>query len=106
MERTLDVRSKAREDIRRFHSFIARKVSHRSADEWYVGLILRFRRLAKDAEKWPEADEAGTLGLDLRMLLHGKKPHVYRIIFTIDGDTVNVLRIRHAAQDALTEDDL
>jgi len=46
------------------------------------------------------------LGFDLRMLLYGRGRHVYRILFTIDGDTVNVLRVRHAAQDWLTEDEL
>jgi len=106
VERTLEVRPKARDDIRRIHSFITRKISHHSAAKWYTGLILRFRKLARSAETWPEADEAGTVECDLRMVLFGKRPHVYRILFTIDGDTVNVLRIRHAAQDAITQDDL
>ena len=31
----------------------------------------------------------------MRQLLYGRKPHVYRILFTIEGDVVYVLRIRH-----------
>ena len=30
----------------------------------------------------------------------------YRILFTIDGSTVNVLRILHAAQDRIESDDI
>jgi plasmid stabilization system protein ParE len=66
----------------------------------------RIRTLETRPEMWPLADEAATLGFDLRVLLHGRGRHVYRILFTIDGSTVNVLRVRHAAQDWLTEDDV
>lgn len=33
---------------------------------------------------------------EVRHLLYGRKPNVYRILFTIEGDTVHVLHIRHA----------
>jgi hypothetical protein len=52
------------------------------------------------------ADEAADLGLDLRELLYGRRRDVYRVLFTIDGQTVNVLRVRHAAQDRLTPRDI
>ena len=52
------------------------------------------------------ADEAADLGVELRQLLYGKRRNVYRILFTIEGGTVNVLRIRHAAQDRLTPEDV
>jgi plasmid stabilization system protein ParE len=32
--------------------------------------------------------------------------HVYRILFAFDGQTVTVLRVRHAAQDCLTDEDV
>ena len=37
-----------------------------------------------------------------RHLLHGRKPHVYRIIYTLDERRriVSVLHIRHGARDA------
>ncbi len=62
--------------------------------------------LAKDARSWPEADEAALLELDLRCRTVGRGRHVYRVLFTVDGGTVDVFRIIHAAQDYLTEDDL
>ncbi len=39
---------------------------------------------------------------ELRQLLHGRKPHIYRIIYSIHEPTraVNVVHIRHGAQDS------
>ena len=39
----------------------------------------------------------------MRQLLYGRKPHVYRILFTIEGDAVYVLRIRHGRRRRLDE---
>ncbi len=39
-------------------------------------------------------------------LLYGRRRSAYRILFTIDGQTVNVLRVRHAAQDRLKPGDV
>jgi plasmid stabilization system protein ParE len=41
---------------------------------------------------------------EIRQLLHGPRNDVYRILFTIQGDTVHVLHVRHGAQQHLTED--
>jgi hypothetical protein len=31
-------------------------------------------------------------------LLYGDKPHVYRILFSIEGDIVFILHVRHGAR--------
>jgi hypothetical protein len=54
----------------------------------------------------PAAGEATELGIDLRALMSGRRPHVFRILFTFDAATVTVHRVRHAAQDRLTDDDI
>lgn len=84
---------------------IARTVSVPSAVKWRKQIDTAIRNLATDADQWPEANEAATLGFDLRCRLVGRRRHVYRVLFTIDGSTVNVLRIRHAAMDQITEAD-
>ncbi len=40
--------------------------------------------------------------VELREILFGRRPNVYRVIFLIDGDTVRVLRIRRAQRRPLT----
>jgi hypothetical protein len=36
-------------------------------------------------------------GEEVRVLLSGKRRGVYRVLFTIRGDTVQVLTVRHSA---------
>jgi plasmid stabilization system protein ParE len=106
MARTVCLDPEACDDIRRIAGFIARRVSPVSAARWQNRIESTIGKLETDADMWPEADEAVELNRPLRCVLHGRRPHVYRILYTVDGQTVNVHRIRHTAQDALTEDDL
>jgi plasmid stabilization system protein ParE len=106
MSFTIDIRPLARDDILRVVRRIARTVSPASAARWNNGIFTKINTLSRQPERCPLADEAATLGFDLRVLLYGRGRHVYRILFTIYGNTVNVLRVRHAAQDWLTEDDV
>ena len=77
-----------------------------SAARWNARIVSAIAALAEDADRHPEADEATDLGLDLRCKLFDRRPHVYRILFTIDGKSVNVLRVRHTAEDQVRDDDL
>jgi len=79
----------------------------RAADRWRVGLLtVGVPALETDPNRYPRAEEAADLGIDLRKVLHGRRPHVYRVLFTIDDETVNVHRVRHAAQDRLAPGDV
>ena len=49
----------------------------------------------------PLAPESSRFPFEVRQLLYGRKPHVYRILFTIEGDTVHVLHIRRPRQQLL-----
>jgi len=50
----------------------------------------------------PLAVEASErFGLPIREALYGKRPGVYRILYTVDDDVISVLAIRHSAQDEL-----
>lgn len=48
------------------------------------------------------APENASVPFEMRQLLYGHRPHVYRILFTIEGETVYVLRIRHGRRRRLT----
>jgi plasmid stabilization system protein ParE len=100
------IRPRAYVDIANVVRRISWAISDQSAARWNDGIFAKIDTLQNNPDRWPLADEAAVLGFDLRVLLYGRRRKVYRILFTIDGDTVNVLRVRHAAQDWLTEDDL
>lgn len=93
-------------DLREIVRFISQNVSSGSASRWQARIESAIDRLTTEADQWPEALEATALGIDLREMLHGRRPHVYRVLFTISGNRVTVQRVRHAAQNQLAGDDV
>lgn len=73
-----------------------------AAARWHAGALTAVRSLETNPKRCPLADEAADLGLELRQLLFGRHRGVYRVLFTIDGETVTIHRVRHAAQDRLS----
>jgi hypothetical protein len=51
--------------------------------------------LANSPERRAFAPETDRSPFEVRQLLDGRRPHAYRILFTIRGDVVHVLHIRH-----------
>ncbi|MFY9841639.1 MAG: hypothetical protein WA718_19220 [Terriglobales bacterium] len=56
----------------------------------------------------PPAPESRKLGRQLRHLLYGNRPHVYRVIYEVDErrQALSVLTIRHGARQKLEPSDL
>ena len=107
MTRNIRTTGRAEGDLDRTMLWLTRKYSRRTAGRWHAAILSAIRSLADGAERCPPADEAEALGLDLRELLVRRyRGVVYRVLYTIDGDTVTVHRIRNASQDSLTEHDL
>lgn len=75
---------------------------------WYNGLEHAVLALATHPARGPVAPESRKLKKELRCLLYGKKPHVYRVIYQVDEmrQVVCVLHIRHGARKALKAPDL
>jgi plasmid stabilization system protein ParE len=77
-----------------------------AAKRWRVELLRAVDSLESQPDRCPLADEADEYGLDIRQLALGRGRRVYRILFQIRGNTVYVLRIRHAAQRPLRPEEL
>lgn len=71
--------------------------SEGAALRWYEGLLKAFRSLEKNPLRCPLAPESVFFEEEIRQLIYGK----YRILFTVEGETVFVLRVRHSAQEYL-----
>lgn len=54
-------------------------------------------------DRCPIARESKRVFFELRQLLFGHKPDVLRILFTIDGDVVRVLKIVRASKRSPTK---
>jgi plasmid stabilization system protein ParE len=67
-----------------------------SAARW----LARFEQALQSLDTIPErcaiASENTKVDVELREMHFGKRPYVFRAIFTVDGNTVRVLRIRRA----------
>jgi len=70
---------------------------------WFLALEDAIASLANFPERCPLASENARFPFEIRQLLYGSKPHRYRILFTIDGDRVIVLHIRHGRRQHLFE---
>jgi plasmid stabilization system protein ParE len=68
---------------------------------WYLALQDAIASLAQFPERCALAPENEVFPFELRHLLYGHSPHVYRILFTIDDQTVYVLHIRHSRRKQL-----
>jgi len=68
---------------------------------WFEGLERAIGTLADLPERCAIAPENARIPFEVRHLLYGRKPHVYRILFTIENDTVYILHIRHGRRKPL-----
>jgi plasmid stabilization system protein ParE len=66
---------------------------------WFEELLQSIESLSRMPRRCPLAREALILRRNIRCLLFGKRPDVYRILYEIDerNRTVIVLHIRHGA---------
>lgn len=75
-----------------------------NAYQWAVGLMDAINTLKTFPTRCMLAPEDQFFRQEIRQLLYGKGRRVYRILFTILGDAVSVLHIRHGAQEVLKPD--
>lgn len=103
-----DIRTtpRAEADIDSYVIWVQQLISPASSARWHERLRSKIRTLENHPGRYPLAFEAAELGIELREMLFGRQRQVYRILFTIDGQTVIVHRVRHAAQNWLTSNDI
>ena len=65
---------------------------------WFAGIVEAINSLEQFPARCPLAPENGHFAEEIRQLFYGARRDVFRILFTIRGDTVHVLHIRHGAQ--------
>ena len=86
-----------------FETAYQRMEEHSSerAKTWANGFVQAIESLAISLARCPVAPESQFFSQTIRQRLYGKRGQQYRILFTIEKQTVSVLFIRHAAQDWL-----
>jgi plasmid stabilization system protein ParE len=62
---------------------------------WFMRMDEAIASLAEMPQRCKLAPENKSFPFEVRELLYAQKPHVYRILFTIEGAVVFILHIRH-----------
>ena len=106
MARTLKLQTNARNDINGLLDNIKDRVSVTAAARWLKRLNNALQALSDDAERWPLTEEPSLADTDIRELLFGRRPHIYRVFYNYTTERVVVYRIRHSAQVSIDEDDI
>jgi plasmid stabilization system protein ParE len=68
---------------------------------WFLALQDAIASLAGFPKRCPLAPESAAFPFEVRHLLYGRPPHVCRILFTIENQTVYVLHTRHGRRQPL-----
>jgi plasmid stabilization system protein ParE len=81
--------------------------SEEQANRWFHQIYLAAETLQSMPSRCPRCDETDLDDVGIRQLLFGigRRP-THRIIFEIAGKEVNILRVRHVAQNTLGIDEL
>lgn len=75
------------------------------AVRWYDGVLDRIEQLRSLPERHALAREDARVSFDLRELHYGAgRRQTHRVLFRVVGDTVEVLTIRHVAQQDVPPD--
>ena len=75
-----------------------------TALRWARGIRAKIDTLKVNPLRCPIDPDSDAYGAEVRMLLFGRRRGKYRVLFTVRGDTVRVLTVRHTAQRTLADE--
>jgi plasmid stabilization system protein ParE len=71
---------------------------------WVRMIRAKIETLKKNPRRCPVDQDSEVYGEEVRVLLVGKRPGIYRVLFRIRDDEVHVLTVRHTSRQTLREE--
>jgi plasmid stabilization system protein ParE len=105
MKHRVHLTRSASADAQRAYDWLAPRAP-RAAVKWFNGLFGVIDTLERFPRKCGLARESAQAPEEIRQLLYGRRPHIYRILFIIRGEDVYVLHIRHGARQAMHPEEI
>lgn len=107
MDYKIIVFPQAENDLAKAFSYLDEH-SPNAASRWYRHLTDAINTLTELPERCAHAPETEKLGVEIRQLLYGQHPSVYRIVFRIvnENQEVHILTVSHSARKPLTEEEM
>jgi plasmid stabilization system protein ParE len=99
MEYRVEVTEIAAAEIDNAYAWI-RDRSPDAAQKWYDGLMTALRSLRQNPRRCARVLATDFEGSEIRQLVYGRRRGRYRVLFTIHGETVAVVRVLHGARAA------
>ena len=87
----------ALDDLEQAYQYAA-KSAPATAASWLNRFFEALQTLENNPQRCPYAPENVKCQRELRQYLYGRRPNVFRAVFTIEGSTVWILRIRRASR--------
>jgi plasmid stabilization system protein ParE len=92
----------AKQDARKILAWLRSQQAGEAGLRWFRGMQKAIASLSELPTRCTLAPENKDFPFEVRQLLYGSTHHRYRILFTIEDDTVTVLHIRHGRRDSIT----
>ena len=98
--------ARAKRDVTQFYSWICER-SDAGADSWYEAFLSSLRRIESNPAAYSQAPEGRQFKQAIRQaVFKTTKGNPYRILFEVDGETVNILCVRGKGQPPVRKADL
>jgi plasmid stabilization system protein ParE len=91
----VEVTAEAQRDADAIYEWLVLQHAGETGLRWFSALEIAINSLRNFPERCSIAPDLHHLPFEVRQLLYGNRPHIYRILFAIRYETVYVLNIRH-----------
>jgi len=80
----VEISAQAERDAESILEWLLTEHTGQAGIDWFLSLDDAFASLAEFPERCPVAPESARFPFEVRQPLFGRKPHIYRILFTIE----------------------
>ena len=103
----VEIARNAEADLEELYLWVVARAPQQGS-KWFNGLERAVLSLDRHPERCPIAPESIKSDQPIRVLSYGRKPHVYRVFFTVDhrAQLVRVLHVRRGARKPPQPDEL
>jgi plasmid stabilization system protein ParE len=96
----------ANADIDALFAFVKRRSGTVAAERWRSALHKRLQNLGTVYHVWPLSENPALADAKVRECLVRRYRYVYRVLYRVEGEAVQILRVRSAFQDELGLEDI